>query len=96
MELFPRLAGRTGEIAEVYFEDFVFGVEFFLDGGEGAEKEVAGVGHDGGATGVDAVGGFKLEEAREEVVDGDGGLEFGETGGEGGREVGLLEVDEDH
>ncbi len=52
----PSISEGGGEIAEVYFEDFVFGVEFVLNGGEGTEEEVTGVGHDGGATGVDAVG----------------------------------------
>jgi hypothetical protein len=40
------------------------------------------------AAGVDAVFGFELEEVREEVVDGNGGFEFGEVGGKGGGEIG--------
>jgi hypothetical protein len=88
------LVGRAGEIAEVDLGDFVFGVEFFFDGGEGAEEEVAGVSHDGGAARVDAIFGFEMEEAGEEVVDGDGGFEFSETGGESGGEVSLLDTDD--
>jgi len=89
----PRLARGTGEIAEVDLDDFIFGVEFVLDGGEGTEEEVAGVGHDGGAARVDAVFGFEMQKAGEEVVDGDGGFKFGEAGGEKGGEVALLDTD---
>ena len=63
---------------------------FVLDGGQGAEKEVTGVGHDGGAARGNAVLRLEKEEAGEEVVDRDGGLEFGETGDEFGREVSRL------
>jgi hypothetical protein len=80
----------AGEIAKVHFEDFVFGVEFVLDGGEGAEEEVAGVGHDGSAAGGGCV---EMQEAREEIVDGDGGFEFNETAGEKGGDVALLQAD---
>jgi hypothetical protein len=52
----------------------------------GAEDQIAGVGHDGGATGMDAIFGPEMEEAGEEGVDGDGGGKFGETGGEGDSE----------
>jgi hypothetical protein len=68
----------------------VLRVEFFVDGGEGAEDEIAGVSHDGGVAWGDAVFGFEVQEAREEIIDGDGGLEFGETGGEIGGEVELF------
>jgi hypothetical protein len=54
------LNARGGEVAEIDPEDLVFRVDFFFDGGEGAEK-VGGVGHDSGAAWVDAVGGLKLE-----------------------------------
>jgi hypothetical protein len=60
----------------------VLRVDFVPDGGEGAEEQVAGVGHDGGAARGDAVFGLEMKEAGEELVDGDGGLEFGEGGGE--------------
>ncbi len=40
----------------------VFSVEFVLDGGEGAEEEIADVGEDGGAACGDAVLGKKAEE----------------------------------
>jgi hypothetical protein len=69
---------------------FEFGMDFVLDGGEGTEEQVAGVGHDGGAARVDAIVGLKAKEAGKEVVDGDGGFEFGETGDEFGGEVGGL------
>jgi hypothetical protein len=49
-----------GEVVEIDPEDLVFRVEFFFDGGEGAE-EVGGVSHDSGAAGVDAAGSLKLE-----------------------------------
>jgi len=61
-----------------------------FEGGEGAQKQVAGVGHDGGATRGDAVLGLEEKKAGEEVVDGDGGLELGETGDEFGSKAGGL------
>jgi hypothetical protein len=79
-------AWRAGEIAEVDGHGFVFGMEFVFDGGEGAEDQVARVGHDGGAARVDATFDLELEEAGEELVERDGGGEIGETVGEiGGR-----------
>ena len=71
-------------------DNLVFGMEFAFDGGEGAEEKIAGVGHDGGAARLDAVVCLEVKEAGEEVIDGDGGLEFGETGDEFGGEVGGL------
>jgi hypothetical protein len=65
-------------------------MEFAFDGGQGAEKEIAGVGHDGSTARLDAVVCLEVKEAGEEVIDGDGGLEFGETGDEFGGEVGGL------
>jgi hypothetical protein len=62
-------------------------MEFVFDGGEGAEDEVGGVGHNGGAARGDAVFGLEAEEAREEFTDGDGGLKIGETFSEGGGEI---------
>lgn len=58
-----------------------------VDGGEGAEEQVAGVSHDGGAARGDAALGLVEQEAGEEVVDGDGGLEVRETGGEEGGKI---------
>jgi len=55
---------------------FEFGMEFALDGGEGAEEQVAGVGHDGGAARVDLVPGLELIEFAEGAVDNDRGAEF--------------------
>src|SRR6266849_2659041 len=43
----------------------------------GMEDQISGVGHDGGAARGDAVCGLKKQEAGEEIVDGDSGLEFG-------------------
>ncbi len=51
-------------------------MEFALDGGEGAEEQVAGVGHDGGAARVDLVPGLELIEFAEGAVDNDRGAEF--------------------
>ena len=45
---------RAGAIAEDDLDNLVFGMEFALDGGEGAEEEIAGVGHDGGAARLEA------------------------------------------
>jgi hypothetical protein len=69
-------ARRTGKVAETDGHRFLFGMEFVLDGGGSAEYEVAGVGHDGGAAGGNAVFGLEVEEAGEEVADRDGGLEI--------------------
>ena len=68
------------------FADFILLLE--VDGGEGAEEEVTGVGHDGGAAGRDALLRLEKEKPGEEVVDRDGGLELGETGDELGGETG--------
>ena len=59
---------------------FVFAVE----GRYGAEELVGDVGEDGGAAGGDFVLREEEEQAREEVVDLDGGGEVVEVGGEGG------------
>ncbi len=67
-----------------------FGVEFAVDRGEGAEQLIGDVSEDGGTTGRDSVFGEEKEKAGEEVVDGDGGAEFLEVGGEGGGGVGGL------
>src|SRR5260370_38876135 len=65
-----------------------FGIEFAVDGGEGAEELIGDVSEDGGTTGRDFVFGEEKEKAGEEVVDGDGGAEFLEVGGEEGGSVG--------
>jgi hypothetical protein len=69
-----------------------FTVNFQLDGGEGAEKQVSGVGHDGGAAGSDLVVGLELIEFAEGVVDVGGGAKFLDVTDEGSGEVGLVEV----
>ena len=71
---------------------FEFGMEFVFDRGEGAEEEVAGVGHDGGAAGVDLVSGLEFIEFAEGAVDNDGGAEFLGVADEGCGQVGLVEV----
>jgi hypothetical protein len=65
-----------------------WGMEFVFDGGEGAEEQVAGVGHDGGAAGRDAAFGLMKQEAGQEVVDGGGGFEFRNSLGEKSGEIG--------
>ena len=60
---------------------------FVVDGGEGAEKQIAGVGHDGGTARGDAVVSLEKEEPREETVDVRGGGEFGELAGEVAGEI---------
>jgi hypothetical protein len=68
----------------------VLRVEFVFEGGEGAQKQVAGVGHDCGATRGDAVLGLEQKEAGKKVVDRDGGLEFGKASDEFGSKAGGL------
>src|ERR1700732_3843152 len=46
----------------------LLGIEFAVDGGEGAEKLIGDVGEDGGATGRDLVFGEEKKEAGEEAV----------------------------
>lgn len=62
-------------------------MEFVLDGGEGTEDKIGGVRHNGGAARGDTVFGLEAEEPGEEFADGNGGLEIGESGGEGGGEI---------
>jgi hypothetical protein len=62
-------------------------VEFVLDGGEGAQKLVGDVSENGGTARGYAVLRKLEEETGEEVIDGDGGLEFGEIGGEDGGQI---------
>jgi hypothetical protein len=65
-----------------------FGVEFPVDGGEGAKLEAIDIGHDAGMARGDAAFDEEDEEAGEEVIDLRGGLEVGEEAGECGGEVG--------
>jgi len=67
-------------------------IGFEGDGGEGAEEEVGGVGHDSGAAGSDLVVGLELIEFAERVIDVGGGAKFLDVADEGGGEVGLVEV----
>jgi len=68
-------------------------IGFVFDGGEGAEKEVADVGQDGGAARGDAVLRKKAEEIGEDLVEVRSRFELRELAEEGGGEVGLLEAD---
>jgi hypothetical protein len=67
-------------------------IGFEGDSGEGAEEEVGGVGHDGGATRADFVTGLELIEFAEGMVDVGGGAEFLDVADERGGEVGLVEI----
>jgi len=67
-------------------------IGFVFDGGEGAEEEVGGVSHDGGAAGSDFVTGLELIEFAEGMVDVGGGAKFLDVTDEGGGEVCLVEV----
>jgi hypothetical protein len=64
------------EIAEVDLDNLVLGMEFALNGGEGTEEEIGGVGHDGGAAGLDLVPGLEFIEFAEGAIDNDSGAEF--------------------
>jgi hypothetical protein len=70
------------------FAGFILILLLVVDGGESAKEQVTGVGHDGGTARGDALLRLEEEKPGEEVVDGDGGLEFGETGDELGGETG--------
>ena len=86
-----RIAGGTDEVED----DLLTGGVFVVGGGEGfevhsamgAEEQIAGVSHHGGASRRDAVLGLEDEQAGEEVGDVGGGLKLGdgakEFGGEG-------------
>src|SRR5215467_9946142 len=76
-------------------DDLRFGFEFVFDGGEGAKKQAAGIGHDGAAAGGDFVGGEEFVEFSEDVVDVHGGVKFPDAADERFGEVagGFLEAD---
>jgi hypothetical protein len=72
-------------------DDLLLGVrrmEFAVDDGEGAEEQIGGVSHDCGAARGNPAFGLMEQQAGEEVVNGDGGLELGETLGQKSGEVG--------
>jgi len=71
----------------------LFGLEEVIagDGGEGAEEQVAGVGHDGGAARRDLVAGLELIEFAERVIDGERVAELLDVPDEGRGKVGLIE-----
>jgi len=86
------VAVGAGQIAEVDGHLLVIEMELVLDGGEGAEEQVAGVGHDGGAAGVDLVPGLELIEFTQGAIDNDSGAEFLGVDDEECSKVGLVEV----
>jgi hypothetical protein len=69
-----------------------FAFIFPLDGGEGVEKQVAGKGHNGGASRGDLVAGLELKELAKGMVDVGGGAEFLDVADQSGGEVGLVEL----
>ncbi len=69
----------------------VGGIEFAVNGGEGAEEQVTGVGQDGGAAGSDFVASLELIEFAERVVDVGGGAEFLDVPDERRGQVGLIQ-----
>jgi hypothetical protein len=73
-------------------DNLVLGMEFLFDGGEGAEEEIAGVGHDGGAAGVDLVPGLELIEFAQGAIDHHSGAEFLGVADKRCSQVGLIEV----
>ena len=85
------MAGARG--VQDDFDGGVWGRVFFgVDGGEGAEEQVGGVGHNRSAARGDLVPGLEFIEFAEGVVDVGGGAEFLDVTDEGGSEVGLVEV----
>jgi len=74
------VAIESGKIAETYvdFDWFVggAGVQFGMDDGDCAEKEIGNVGEDSGAASGDEVGGEEFVKFGEGVVDSHGGSEF--------------------
>ncbi len=83
-----------GPAGEVEHHALLLGLKAIVAGygGEGAEEQVASVGHAGGAAGSDFVSGLELIEFAEGVVDVGGGAEFLNVTDEGGGKVGLVEV----
>ena len=71
----------------------MFGLEVVIagDDGEGAQEQVTGVGHDGGAARRDFVAGLELIEFAEGMIDGDGVAELLDVPDEGRGKVGLIE-----
>jgi len=70
----------------------VFGMQFVFDGGEGAEEQVGGIGHNGGAARGDSVTGLEFVEFAKGAIDGDGGAEFLGLADDLGGDVGMVEV----
>ena len=94
----PGAGFAIGPVAVVedqrFWLGFALGLKAIIasDGGEGAKKEVAGVGHDGGPAGSNFVAGLELIEFAEGMVDVGGGVKFLDVADENGGEVGLVEV----
>ena len=68
------------------------GIEFSVNGREGAEELTGDVGEHGSFARADAILREKEQETSEEIIDGDGGAELGEIGGKGGGDVGSLDL----
>ena len=67
-------------------------MEFLFDGRESAEKQVTGVGHDGGAARSDLVAGEEFVKFGEGAVDGDSGSEVVGITDELGGDIGGVAV----
>ncbi len=83
------LAGWAGDIADLDYWDLLLELKkvFAVNGAVGVEELVGDVGQDGGAARGDPAFGDEGEEAGEEFVDVDAGIEVGEFGQEVGGEV---------
>ena len=82
------LADGARDVAGLEAGDFLDDDGLFLaEGAVGVEELIGDVGEDGGAARGDAALGDEDEEAGEELVDGDSGVEFGGLGEEIGGEV---------
>lgn len=87
-------AGRAVGTGQINFEadGFVVGfLEFALAGAEGAEEEIAGIGHDSGAAGSDTVFGKKKEKVGEEFIEVISALELCDFSGENCAQVGGMQ-----
>jgi hypothetical protein len=84
--------GSAGDINNDDFVLLLLAVEFAVDGGKGAEEEIARVSHDGGAARRDFVAGNEFVEFTERAVDDDSGSEFPGVTKELGSDVGGVAV----
>jgi hypothetical protein len=85
-------AGKTGEVDQVRI---LIGMDFFFDGGEGAEELLNNVGKDGSLFGGDAVLCEEEKDFAQDAFHVLSGVDLGAIAEEGGGEVdgsGILEV----